>query len=98
MKHQELERFLEIVDINDPVEDVFRIIDCIDVEDNRISINEWMDYFTNSQINPGVYKIKEHIESTITWSLLVKALRIFEEIDIDHSGKLYSTLYIVTKC
>ena len=88
MHQKELQRFLEIVNIDDPVEDVFKLIDSTDVEDGRLTMNEWMDYFTNKNVNPGIYKIKEHIEDQITWQLLVKALRIFQKMDSDHSGKL----------
>ena len=77
MKQQELQRFLEIVNIDDPVEDVFKVIDSTDVADGRLSMNEWMDYFTNKDVNPGVYKIKEHVEDQVTWDLLSKSLKIF---------------------
>mmetsp|Transcript_31365 Transcript_31365/g.27582 ORF Transcript_31365/g.27582 Transcript_31365/m.27582 type:complete len:257 (-) Transcript_31365:20-790(-) len=88
MHQKELQRFLEIVNINDPVEDVFKIIDATDVEDGRLTMNEWMDYFTNKDVNEGVFVIKEHIEEQLTWELLTKALKIFQKMDADHSGKL----------
>eukprot|EP01083_Nonionella_stella_P039415 107190_1 len=87
MHQKDLEKFLEIVNIDDPVENVFKLIDT-DVTDGRLTMNEWMDYFTNKDINPGIFQIQEHIQDQITWELLVKALTIFEKMDADHSGKL----------
>lgn len=83
----ELKRFLEIVNVDDPVEDVLKLIDT-DIEDGKITFNEWMDYFTNKQVNDDIFRIKQHIEEQVTWELLVKALKIFQKMDADHSGKL----------
>mmetsp|Transcript_44591 Transcript_44591/g.71368 ORF Transcript_44591/g.71368 Transcript_44591/m.71368 type:complete len:293 (-) Transcript_44591:50-928(-) len=88
MHQKELQRFLEIVNIDDPVEEVFKVIDATDVEDGKLTFNEWMDYFTNKEINPGVDEIRDFIEDQTSWALLVKALKIFETMDADHSGKL----------
>eukprot|EP00483_Globobulimina_turgida_P001450 UN01452 len=87
MHQKELQRFLGIVNIDEPVEAVFKLIDS-DIVDGRLTMVEWMDYFTNKEINPGVFQIRQHIEQQITWQLLVKALRIIKQMDADHSGKL----------
>lgn len=84
----ELQTFLDIVNIYDDVNDVLKLIDSIDVEDGKITLNEWMDYFCSKEVNPSIFQIKHHIESQITWSLLCKALRIFSIVDEDHTGKL----------
>eukprot|EP01083_Nonionella_stella_P239209 837491_1 len=66
MHERELGRFLEIVNINDPVEAVFKLIDT-DIQDGKLTFNEWMDYFTNKNINTGIYAIKQHLEEQVTW-------------------------------
>ena len=83
----ELKRCLEIVNLDDPVEDVFKLIDT-DIEDGKITFNEWMEYFTDKRVNAEIFRIKQNIEEQVTWELLVKALKIFEKMDADHSGKL----------
>ena len=64
------------------------LIDSVDVEDGKVTLNEWMDYFTSKEVNPSIFIIKHHIEEQVTWKLLCKALKIFEQIDDDHTGKL----------
>ncbi len=80
MSDQELRKFLEIVCIDS--------IDEIGISDGKIRSDEFMDYFTNKNINPQCVELKQHIENQITWEFLCKALKIFEEMDNDHSGKL----------
>eukprot|EP01084_Bolivina_argentea_P043378 79920_1 len=87
MNTKELQTFLDIVNIQDPVEEVLALIDT-DITDGRLTINEWMDYFVDKKVNPHIFEIKHHIEGQVTWSLLVKALKIFEITDKNHSGKL----------
>lgn len=83
----DLQVFLDIVNIQDDVDTVLKQIDT-DIEDGRITINEWMDWFTSKEDNPDVFALREHIESQVTWTLLKSALKIFETTDENHSGKL----------
>ena len=56
MFQKDLQSFLEIVNIEDSVEDVFKAIDSTDIQDGKVTMTEWMDYFCNPQINPnGLY-------------------------------------------
>merc|ERR1712154_358307 len=87
MKKNELQIFLEIVNIENPAEEVLKLIDT-DIEDGKLTLNEWMDYFVDQSINPSIFELKQHIESQVTWSLLCKVLKIFEMTDKDKTGKL----------
>merc|ERR1711933_637190 len=87
MYKMELKKFLEIVNVDTPVDDVLQLIDT-GIVDGKITFNEWMDYFTNKDINVDIFQIKQHIEEQVTWELLKKALKIFEKMDADNSGKL----------
>eukprot|EP00485_Elphidium_margaritaceum_P020290 CAMPEP_0202728656 /NCGR_PEP_ID=MMETSP1385-20130828/185736_1 /ASSEMBLY_ACC=CAM_ASM_000861 /TAXON_ID=933848 /ORGANISM="Elphidium margaritaceum" /LENGTH=551 /DNA_ID=CAMNT_0049394907 /DNA_START=83 /DNA_END=1739 /DNA_ORIENTATION=- len=87
MHKKELQIFLDIVNITDDVDDVLRLIDQ-EVEDGKLTVNEWMQYFCEKRMNANVFVIKQHIEDQDTWALLCKAVRIIEKNDTDHSGKL----------
>jgi len=87
MYKKDLSRFLEILHISDSVEDVFALIDS-DVRDGKVTMTEWMDYFTNAEVNPSAPQIRAHIAQQTSWRLLVKSLQIFERVDADRSGKL----------
>eukprot|EP01084_Bolivina_argentea_P227988 385145_1 len=87
MKKKELQIFLDIVNIDDSVDDVLKLMD-IDIEDGKLTVNEWMDYFTNESANSVVFQLKHHIEEQVTWQLLVKALQVFDAVDDDHSNKI----------
>eukprot|EP01083_Nonionella_stella_P209873 760354_1 len=88
MSLQELRKFLEIVCIDESAQDIFDSIDEIGISDGKIRSDEFMDYFTNVKVNPRCVELKLHIENQVTWELLCKALKIFEEMDDDRSGKL----------
>jgi len=87
MYKKDLSRFLEILNISDSAEDVFALIDS-DVQDGKVTMSEWMDYFTNAEVNPSAPQIRAHIAQQTSWRLLVKSLQIFDRVDADHSGKL----------
>ena len=63
---KDLQRFLMIVNLDTPVEDVFRLIDS----------TAWMNYFTNPSVNPRAADIKQHIEEQYTWKLLLEVIVI----------------------
>ena len=86
LRKNELQKFLDIVNIHDDVDEVLALIDSVDVQDGKVTFNEWMDYFTSKTVNPSIFIIKHHIEEQVTWKLLCKALKIFEKIDHDHTG------------
>ena len=91
----EMRRFLEIVGIECDAEEVMECMDA-DIEDGRLSLDEWMDYFTNSSCNPRCAEIKEHIEGQMTWKLLVQAL---EGVNVHRSDELkYSQFAALGPC
>ena len=86
MQKTELQTFLDIVNIQDPADQILKLIDTDHVD--GVTLNEWMDYFVIKDINPRIFQIKQHIEGQVTWILLCKALKIFEICDQDKTGKL----------
>ena len=87
MKQNDLQKFLDIVCITTPVNEMFRAIDTA-VIDNTISYNEWMEYFCDNKVNPNCYDIYKHITSTTSWTLLKKSLKLFEILDTNHNGRI----------
>lgn len=89
MSKAEVRRFLEIVHIADywSVDEVFAAMDSAEV-DGKVKVEEFVEYFCDSNVNPKVHDLKEHIEKQSSWKLLLKALQIIDEVDTDKSGTL----------
>eukprot|EP00485_Elphidium_margaritaceum_P019910 CAMPEP_0202727964 /NCGR_PEP_ID=MMETSP1385-20130828/185386_1 /ASSEMBLY_ACC=CAM_ASM_000861 /TAXON_ID=933848 /ORGANISM="Elphidium margaritaceum" /LENGTH=508 /DNA_ID=CAMNT_0049394207 /DNA_START=392 /DNA_END=1918 /DNA_ORIENTATION=- len=87
MSFKEVQSFLDIVCIDKRIEEIFESMDS-DIKDGRVTLNEFMEYFTDAKVNPECASMKQHIEQQVTWQLLVKSLRIFDALDEDRSGKL----------
>ena len=88
MNRNELSSFLSSVGIYKPsCDDIFKGMDS-DICDNRISVNEFVDYFCSYEFNPNCIYLQELIENNENWKYLIKALRIFDIIDINHKGYL----------
>eukprot|EP01083_Nonionella_stella_P012130 34436_1 len=89
MSRNEVKRFLEIVEITKywSVDQVFEVMDN-DIVDRKITLNEFVEYFCDCEMNPKASCLKAHIERQVSWTLLIKALRIFDKLDVDRSGQL----------
>lgn len=93
IKPQDLQKFLDIVCITTPVSTMFKQIDT-DINDDQITLNEWMEYFCDININPDCYEIYFHITKQITWKLLIKALKMFEILDKNKNQRINWGSYI----
>jgi len=59
-----------------------------DIQDGKVTMTEWMDYFCNPQINPNVFRIREYLHEQASWQLLEKTINVIVQLDEDKSGKL----------
>eukprot|EP01084_Bolivina_argentea_P049309 90703_1 len=89
MSLDELKRFLDIVEITKycAVDDVLLQMS-INISDNKITLHEFIEYFCDEQRNPKAKGMKKYIEKQVSWQLLLKALNIFDKVDVDHSGQI----------
>lgn len=94
MNKKELKKFLDIVNITTPIDEIFTAMDS-DIVDGRISNNEFIDFFIRPEVNPNCNELQQHMESQPTWSLLTKALRIFDVVDMNKNGRLYFQDFVI---
>ena len=76
MRKKELKRFLEICDIKKYWNNNM-------IQEDIITMDQFVKYLCNEYINPAARDIKQHIEKQPEWALLLNALRFLEEIDAD---------------
>lgn len=93
MKKNELQEFLNVVSIYDPIDKIFSSMDS-EIEDNRISQSEFVSYFTDINTNPQCIQAMESIIKQDNWPLIRKSIKIFEIIDQDHSGEINQKEFI----
>eukprot|EP01084_Bolivina_argentea_P213199 362171_1 len=90
MSQIELKSFLDIIDGFTQyftVDEVFLKMDS-DISDSKITLNEFIEYFCDKQVNPKINDIKKYIQTQISWQILLKTLNIFEQFDINKSKQL----------
>ncbi len=82
--------FLEIVEINEywSVDEICNTMNINKHKNKKINVITLVEFFCDENINSKAIDIKTHIEKRSAWKLLLRAVEIFEKLDVDHCGQL----------